>query len=111
VYYGVLLIEEIDLTSGLTGFAPSPAASLLPPLPPAPHPSHPSIYNPPSRPYDEELADGLQVLRYNISRAYIPYVQMVVPLYLCLPAFSITPHHTLLNIHKRPPPRQTPGLS
>lgn len=26
------------------------------------------------RPYDEELADGLQVLRYNRSRAYIPYV-------------------------------------
>ena len=26
------------------------------------------------RPYDEELADGLQVLRYNVSKAYIPYV-------------------------------------
>lgn len=27
-----------------------------------------------SRPYDEEMADGLQILRYNVSKAYIPYV-------------------------------------
>lgn len=38
------------------------------------------------RPYDEELADGLQVLRYNVSKAYIPYVHIHIHMQVLRPA-------------------------